>query len=59
MQTLEFFRQQQKLNKDLDGIDFLREMVEALNNRNETVNEDKTPMQLMLEYVNEFETRLS
>lgn len=42
-----------KLNKGLDGVTYLRDMVEWLNWRIEERNTDKTPLQLMNEY-NEF-----
>lgn len=38
------------LNKGLEGITFLREMLEYLDNRIETLNENKTPIQLMNDY---------
>jgi hypothetical protein len=59
IQTLEFIRLQQRLKADLKGIDFLRSIIDSLDSRDETNNEDKTPMQLILEYVNEFETTIN
>jgi len=37
-------------NKDLDGIEFLRCLVNTFNFRYEHLNEDKTPLQLIKEY---------
>ena len=43
------------LNNGIDGIEFLRDLVKAYNCRPEFLNEDKTPTQLInefLKYVN-------
>jgi len=38
--------------KDLDGIDFLRGLVNCCNARNENYNDNKTPNQLIKDYYN-------
>ena len=42
---------QKDFNKDLDGIEFLRHLVNCFNFRHEYLNADKTPQQLINEYV--------
>ena len=39
-------------SKDLDGIDFLRRLVNAYGYRNEHLNADKSPIQLVNEFLN-------
>lgn len=39
-------------NKDLDGIEFLRSLVNAYGYRNEHLNGDKSPIQLVNEFLN-------
>ena len=39
------------LNKGIDGIEFLRDLVRAFDYRSEFLNEDKTPTQLINEYL--------
>ena len=39
-------------SKDLDGIDFLRRLVNAYGYRNEHLNSDKSPIQLVNEFLN-------
>lgn len=36
---------------NLEGIDLLRDLVVACDSRNETLNDNKTPNQLVIEYV--------
>ena len=40
------------LNKELDGIKFLRDLVNAYGWRHEHLNANKTPIQLINEYLN-------
>jgi hypothetical protein len=39
------------LNNGIDGIEFLRDLVKAYDYRPEFLNEDKTPTQLINEYL--------
>lgn len=43
---------QKDFNKDLEGINFLRGLVNSFNFRHEYLNENKTPQQLIKEFEN-------
>ena len=43
----------QKYNNDIDGVEFLRDLVNWLNFRNEHLNSNKTPLFLMKEFIND------
>ncbi|NRA77320.1 MAG: hypothetical protein HRU18_03845 [Pseudoalteromonas sp.] len=42
---------QKELNKGLDGINLLRDLVNSYGWRDEWINENKTPIQLVREYI--------
>jgi len=49
-QTKELKELRESHKKDLSGIDFLRDLTNSFDYRNEYLNADKTPLQLIKEY---------